>query len=243
MLLILMYAKLVHPKGGSYPRSVRAWGYLNSRPRLPLASPMCWLPNIVLYLLSNGLWHMLQIPGSSKNQAPASKASTTMPIPQVGPQPNPRSRHTIGTYREGQWFFKLAKLVLQIQDFFIRNIVCIFRYVNDSIGIDRHRLLWTSLEQRWIHHCKVWIADWFANIRMKTHHDIAGLDAMSRRSRNPQLRAPKTSHKEIERRKIAERTHGREAVCVLYLEKVGKWSSMARDMEVRDFSTLFETKK
>ena len=63
MLLILMYAKLVHPKGGSYPRSVRAWGYLNSRPRLPLASPMCWLPNIVLYLLSNGLWHMLQIPG------------------------------------------------------------------------------------------------------------------------------------------------------------------------------------
>jgi len=196
--------------------------------------------------ISSFQWSLAHAPDSWKTwniKHPASKASTTMPIPQGGPQPKPRSRHTIGTYREGQWFFKLAKLVLQIQDFFIRNVVCIFRYVNDSIGIDRHRLLWTSLEQRWIHHCKVWIADWFANIRMKTHHDIAGLDAMSRRSRNPQLRAPKTSHKEIERRKIAVRTHGREAVCVLYLEKVGKWSSMARDMEVRDFSTLFETKK
>ena len=54
--------------------------------------------------------------------------------------------------------------------------------------------------------------------------------------------SPKDSHKEIERRKIAVRTHGREAICVLYLEKVGKWSSMARDMEVRDFSTLLKRK-
>jgi len=91
--------------------------------------------------ISSFQWSLAHAPDSWKTwniKHPASKASTTMPIPQVGPQPKPRSRHTIGTYREGQWFFKLAKLVLQIQDFFIRNVVCIFRYVNDSIGIDRH---------------------------------------------------------------------------------------------------------
>ena len=194
--------------------------------------------------ISSFQWSLAHAPDSWKTwniKHPASKASTTVPIPQGGPQPKPRSRHTIGTYREGQWFFKLAKLVLQIQDFFIRNIVCIFRYVNDSIGIDRHIVVnepRATLDSS-LQGLDCWLirkrSDENSSRYCRSRRNVSTLSKSSTAS-------PKDSHKEIERRKIAVRTHGREAVCVLYLEKVGKWSSMARDMEVRDFSTLLKRK-
>ena len=114
-----MHAKLVHPRGGSYPRISQGLRLLELSSKVAIG-----ITDVLVAqhrFISSFQWSLAH-----------------GPISQVGPRPKPRTRHTIGTYREGQWFFKLAKLVLQIQDFFIRNVVCIFRYVNDSIGIDRH---------------------------------------------------------------------------------------------------------